>query len=410
MGNIFVKKGVFVGLGLVLVGIALLAYWDYAVRPEEKARELLVEGNLQFERQDKKSLNEAINRYSRVIARYPDTRSASLAYYNIARSYEKLELNQLAYLKYVYILKSDEYLTPERKKEIQSRIARLRVLREQTEEGVHQLFALLAKSEDRDFRSRVYTELGHAYLRTGELHRSKRMFDIALSENGQNEEAILGKARALKRLGHSSDAYDLYEYFLKYYGEFSNYADDVRKSYLDQVYRSGYSSFIRGSYWNAVSFFKRLIRNFPGSSKVENAYYWMGESYFRLEKYDAALKYFGKALSNGYHHKDQDARIRRGYTYFVMKKYDLAAREFEIYLKDYPKGRHADTAREWKEMSTRELMYRINNRTRDDESYRDRSNVDEVSAPADDEKSVEPMGDRSPSEEVPDVYENVAEL
>jgi hypothetical protein len=93
-----------------------------------------------------------------------------------------------------------------------------------------------------------------------------------------------------------------------------------------------------------------------------------------------------------------------------MKKYDLAAREFEIYLKDYPKGRHADTAREWKEMSTRELMYRINNRTRDDESYRDRSNVDEVSAPADDEKSVEPMGDRSPSEEVPDVYENVAEL
>src|SRR5208337_489491 len=139
------------------------------------------------------------------------------AYYYIAQGYEKLNLNRLAYLKYIYLLKNSSKIDPEMEKDISARVARLKIMNRYDEEGIHQLLSLLNYSDDKDFRSRIYTELGHTYLKRGEYETSKRMFDLALAENGSNEEAILGKARAYKRLGHDSQAYDLYDHFLKYY-------------------------------------------------------------------------------------------------------------------------------------------------------------------------------------------------
>ena len=52
----------------------------------------------------------------------------------------------------------------------------------------------------------------------------------------------------------------------------------------------------------------------------------------------------------------------------MMKKFDLAAKEFQIYLHDYPRGRYADEARSWKENSAQELRYRIE-RARLPETY-----------------------------------------
>jgi len=45
-----------------------------------------------------------------------------------------------------------------------------------------------------------------------------------------------------------------------------------------------------------------------------------------------------------------------------LKKFDLAAREFQIYMNNYPHGRHIDIARKWKSMSTQEMLYRIQNK------------------------------------------------
>jgi TolA-binding protein len=329
------------------------------VRPEKEAREYLVEGQIAYERGTKESLNNSINILSKVIARYPSTSSADEAYYYIGQSYEKLGLNRLAYLKYVYILKTGTDVSPELKKEINARIARLTIMKRYTEEGINQLLGMLNLSDDHDYRSRIYTELGHAYLKMGQYRKSKRMFDIALTENGTNEEAILGKARALKRIGYANKAYDLYEYFLKYYGNFSHFTRDTRNAYLRQVYSSGYSSYRKGRYYPAISFLKRLLRYFPHSRKSEDALYWIGESYYSLQKYEEANRYFNRVLSNSLHHRNQQARMKRGYSYFMAKRFDLAAREFQIYMNDYPQGKYFKTAKKWNTMSAREIMYRI---------------------------------------------------
>ena len=160
-------------------------------------------------------------------------------------------------------------------------------------------------------------------------------------------------------MGHDNDAYDLYEYFIKYYGAISQYTEDVKRSYKQQAYASGLHAFRKGSYYEAISFFNRVLRNFPYDKISENALYWTGESYFAIKKFNTAISYFSRALTNSYYHKDQDAQIKKGYAYFLGKRFDLAAREFQTYLRNYPSGRHASIAKEWKRMSSKELLYRI---------------------------------------------------
>ncbi len=404
------KKELIIGLILITLGLGIFVFYYQVERPKARAsaraamaNELMVEGKLIFERGDRQAVNSAIDLFSKVIARYPDTPAATEAFYFIAQSYEKLGFNRLAYLKYMYILKEGSYIPKEMNGEIRTRIARLKIMKYHTEEGVHQLLSQLTLSDNRDFRSRIYTELGHTHLKEGRYGKALRMFHIALKENGSNEEAILGKARAFKRTGQDEKAFDMYEYFLKYYGNFSHYAKDTRSAYLKQLYSSALSAYHKGSYYRSVSLFKRLLRFFPGSSKSENALYWIGENYFTQKKYTQAASYFRRTLSNGYTHKDQDARIKRGYCYFMTKRFDLAAREFQVYLKTWPHGRHAETAKKWKETSTREILYRIKDRMApEEEETTDDDSIDEST-----EESTNEVSDTVDGKIK---FENVAEL
>lgn len=353
-------KTIIIGIILIVLGIGIFVYYDFYIKPDKAAQELLMEGGFVSERGDKTSVSNAIDIYTKIIVKYPDSKYVSDAYFQIARCYEKLGLHRLAYLKYIYLIKDNKRnISSEMKKEVQIRLAHINVLKEYSEEAVNQLYGLLNTNYNKEFRSRIYSELGHTYLRQKDHRRAKRMFDISLSEYGSNEDAILGQARSLKWMGKDNDAYDLYEHFLKYYGAVSQYTYDVRRSYRDQAYASGLTAFRNGQYAAAISFFNRVLVNFSYDKIVENALYWTGESYYGLGQFDKAISYFNRTLSNQLYHKDEDARIKKGYAYFVSKRFDLAAREFQVYLEQHPTGKYAPIAKNWKEMSTKELLYRI---------------------------------------------------
>ncbi len=410
------RKELIIGVLLVLVGFGLFAYYNNYIKPEEAGRELLTEGKLTFERGNREAINNSINTFSKVIAKYPDTKAAVDAYYYIGKGYEKLGLNRLAYLKYVYILKNDENLSSKLYNEVRARLAGISIKRNYTEEGINQLLGMLNYSRNPDLRSRIYTELGHTYLKVGKYKKSKRMFDIALHENGNNEEAILGKARAYKRLGHSTKAYNMYDYFLKYYGDYSHFSDDIQKSYHDQLYSSAYNSYKRGSYYQSIKFFRKFLQSFPYSQKTENGYYWLGENYFALKKYNTALKYFNKTLSNSIYGKDQDARIKKGYSYFLTKRYEFAAREFQIYLDKYPNGKFTRIAKKWRDMSEKEILYRKNlskekETSIDDEDLENDYKIENNSESVNEKKKKNdstPKGVKHNNSQ--DKYENVAEI
>jgi TolA-binding protein len=357
-------KTIIPGLLLIVIGVGFFVYYDLNIRPDREARELIVQGNLIAERDDKDSINQAINVYSQVVAKYPKSKLVSEAFFQIGRGYEKLGLYKLAKLKYVYVVKNDskKYLSEDLKKELFVRMAHIKALRQYSEEAINQLYGLLNSSYNNEFRSRVYSELGHTYLKEGQYKNAEKMFEISISEDGSNEDAIVGKARALKRMGLDEAAYNLYDYFLKYYGAVSQYTSDVRKAYKDQTYQSGLDLFRSGQYYKAIPFLERILINFPEDRYSENALYWIGECNYALRLFDRAINYFNRVLLNSYYHKDQDARMKKGFAYFSMKKFDIAAREFQIYLRDYPHGIHAQTARNWNAMSAKELLYRISSK------------------------------------------------
>ena len=344
------------------MGIGLLIYYDYVAKPgkeakieSKEAQELFVEAYEIYQRDDKESVNKAIDIFIKVIAKYPETDSAIKSYFYTAEAYEKLNLNRQAYLKYITLINNRDKIPSDMEKEISVRIARLNIMKQYSEEGIHTLLNLLQNNYNKDFRSRIYTELGHTYLKSGDLQKAKRMFDLAVSERSDNEEAILGKARTLKRLGKDGDAYELYDHFLKYYGNFSNYTKDVNASYEKQLYESGLNEFKKGRYSSAIVFFKKYITQFSNNQRVENSLYLLGESHLKLKQYDTAISYFKRVPANDHSEKYHDAFFRIGCSYFMAKNFDLAAKEFQRYIDNYPNGKHIEKAKQWKGMCTTEI-------------------------------------------------------
>jgi tetratricopeptide (TPR) repeat protein len=137
------KQWILVGVIMIFMGIGLFAYYDSFIKPEREAKELIVEAKMSYERGSAESINKAIEIFTKVIAKYPKTESAFEAYYYIAQGYEKLNLNRLAYLKYIYLLKNNDKIPTETEQEIKARVARLKIMKRFDEEGIHQLLAFL---------------------------------------------------------------------------------------------------------------------------------------------------------------------------------------------------------------------------------------------------------------------------
>jgi TolA-binding protein len=279
------------------------------------------------------------------------------------QAYEKIGLYRLAYLKYSYLFKNplNEKCSATILNDTKIAMNRIRILRNYSAEGMHNLYNMLDGSQNTELRSRVYSELGQAYLRNNDLKQARTSFDIALQENSNNEEAIIGKARALKRAGLDDEAFVLYDYYLRYYGMVSPYSADLKATYLNELYAAAIGAFKAANYNRSIALFARFLSRFGDNRLSENALYWTGESYFAQKQFVTAIGYFNKVLSNGYYQKDEDAQIKKGYAYFIMKRFDLAAREFQTYLKNYPRGRYAEDAKRWKDMSTQEIKTRVEN-------------------------------------------------
>ena len=355
------SKNLLLGIALIVTGIALFAAYDQFIRPEREAREILTEGKIIMERGDRDSVNQALSSFTKVVVKYSATRSAPEAYLQMGSAYEKLGLYRLASLRYSYLLKKplSDRTDAALRTDVIARLAKLKLMRSYTEEGLNQLYTLLNNTQNGELRSRIYSELGQNYLKNGDVSKAKNSFDIAVQENSSNEDALLGKARVFIRSGNYEEAFQIYDYFLKYFGPVSPYTPDVKSAYQQQLYHAGLYAHRAGNHGRAIELFSRFTGKFSGSKYTENSLYWIGESYFSMKQFDKAILWFDKTLSNDFYHKDEDARIKKGYTFFMMKRFDLAAKEFQTYIHDYPRGKYADEARSWKESSAQELRMRI---------------------------------------------------
>ena len=83
--------------------------------------------------------------------------------------------------------------------------------------------------------------------------------------------------------------------------------------------------------------FIRFLSSFPGSSLIDNAQYWLSESYYAANQFQQALDQFTKVIENyPRSRKVSDALLKIGYCHFELGDWNQARSVFEKIQNDYP--------------------------------------------------------------------------
>jgi tol-pal system protein YbgF len=63
------------------------------------------------------------------------------------------------------------------------------------------------------------------------------------------------------------------------------------------AFNLAYNDYLNGRFELAITGFQRFLKDFPNTSLVPNAHYWIGESYFSMKDYPHAMQAFQKVVS-----------------------------------------------------------------------------------------------------------------
>jgi len=119
-------------------------------------------------------------------------------------------------------------------------------------------------------------------------------------------------------------------------------------------YEEAFRLYRAGDYRGAIDRFKLFLQNYPESDYADNAQFWIGECWFKLEDYEQAVLTFEEVAKN---HPDgnkvPDALYRQGIALMEIGRqtqqegtYYAAAREiFEKVVNQYPNSERVPEAR-----------------------------------------------------------------
>ena len=83
--------------------------------------------------------------------------------------------------------------------------------------------------------------------------------------------------------------------------------------------------------------FIRFLSSFPGSNLIDNAQYWLSESYYAANQFDQALDQFTKVIEiYPRSRKVSDALLKIGYCHFELGDWNQARAVFDKIQNDYP--------------------------------------------------------------------------
>jgi len=100
-----------------------------------------------------------------------------------------------------------------------------------------------------------------------------------------------------------------------------------------------------GRYVEAATAFNQFLEKYPGSNYSDNAYYWLGETYYVTRDFDRSLAAF-KQLAGAYplSPKLPGARLKIGYIYYEKQDWAAARQELSSLVTGYPGSTEARLA------------------------------------------------------------------
>ncbi len=122
-------------------------------------------------------------------------------------------------------------------------------------------------------------------------------------------------------------------------------ADFEQEKNVD-LYERAMELFRNKKYQEAKQAFRDFIRQNPGSSKVPNAYFWIGECEYKMSRFEEAILEYNKVISQYPNSsKVPDALLKQGFAFAKLGDKESAKILLKKLIKKYPNSSQAKVAR-----------------------------------------------------------------
>jgi tol-pal system protein YbgF len=114
---------------------------------------------------------------------------------------------------------------------------------------------------------------------------------------------------------------------------------------INEAYDQAYNDLVQGNFDIAIQEFTTFVRTYPGSDKVDDAQYYIGEAYLTQDKLPQAIAAFTRVLTD-YPAGDKiaSALFKRGKAELAQKEKENATADFKTVIQKYPSAPEAALA------------------------------------------------------------------
>lgn len=114
----------------------------------------------------------------------------------------------------------------------------------------------------------------------------------------------------------------------------------------EKLYLTAYQEHLSGNYTQAIELFSSYLAGYPESRLADNALYWVGEAYYKLEDFSSAVKHLKKVAEEyPQANKAPYALYRLGLVYQQLGDNSSAKDQFKKLTENYPGSELAELAR-----------------------------------------------------------------
>jgi tol-pal system protein YbgF len=115
----------------------------------------------------------------------------------------------------------------------------------------------------------------------------------------------------------------------------------------ETLYQSAYSDYLRGAYDLALLGFRQYLESFPETDLTDNAVYWIGECFYRQQRYPQAIAEYDRVLERWPRSdKTASALLKKGYAQIELGDRKGGVAQLEQVVRTFPNSDEANLARQ----------------------------------------------------------------
>jgi len=115
----------------------------------------------------------------------------------------------------------------------------------------------------------------------------------------------------------------------------------------ETLYQTAYSDYLRGAYDLALLGFRQYLDSYPETDLADNAVYWIGECFYRQQRYREAIAEYDRVLQNWPRSdKTASAMLKRGYAQIESGARSNGVAALQQVIQIFPNSDEANLARQ----------------------------------------------------------------